>query len=77
MLNKQINGRPSEQQDHPDPGASSGTLGAYHMPGLGWAQGVQGTEHKLCAMMEQGKRIAQKWKGGSAFFIYKAQEWSL
>lgn len=44
---------PSEQQDQPDPRAPHGTLNAYYMPGLGWAQGIQGEEHKLCATMEQ------------------------
>lgn len=55
-------GRPSEQQDQPDPRAPHGTLSAYYMPGLGWAQGIQGEEHKLChngTNMELGKRITE------------------
>ena len=46
----------------------------------GWAQGIQGGEHKLChngTDMELGKRVTQKREDDGSFFVYGDQEWSL
>lgn len=62
----------SGQQDQPGPGASRDMLSACYMLGLGWAQGIQGEEHKLChhgTNMELGKRVTQKCKDGGSFFM--------
>lgn len=65
-------GGPSGQQDQPDPGASGDMLSTCYMLGLGWAQGIQGKEHKLChngTNMELGKRGTQKCKDSCSLFM--------
>lgn len=67
-------GGTSGQQDQPDPEAFRCTMSAYYMPSLGWAQGIQGEEHKLCAIMEQGAGEENNVEVERWCFLYL--EWS-